>query len=269
MYEILSILSPRSLVLDLGSGSGSFDAGKYDLIVVGADVVAPLKRYANFVVCRASELPFRSESFQALVLNHSLEHFDHLAKTLHEIARVLARPGFLYIAVPDASTFTDRVYRWLARGGGHVNQFSDASTISRSVAQSTGLKHAGTRVLCTSLSFLNRRNAISKPPRKLLLFCNGREGFLRVLTFALRCMDRRLRWRTSMYGWAFYFGDLAGLDLTAWSNVCVRCGSGHPSWLLMNTGRVIKRRFFPTVYLCPQCNARNFFTQDEHFGYLR
>ncbi|MFZ0590492.1 MAG: class I SAM-dependent methyltransferase [Bryobacteraceae bacterium] len=268
MHEILSTLAPGSCVLDLGSGSGSFNAEKYALTVTGADLEAPPKRYANFVICRASQLPFRSRSFQALVLNHSLEHFDNLAESVHEIARVLAERGFLYIAVPDASTFTDRVYRWLARGGGHVNQFCDASNISRMVAASTGLKHAGTRVLCTSLSFLNRRNAVSRPPGKLLLFCNGHEGFLRVLTFVLRLLDRRFRWRTSMYGWAFYFGDLDALDLTAWSNVCVRCGSGHPSSSLKNSGRMIGRRFLPDVYFCPQCNARNFFTEDEYFGYL-
>lgn len=269
MHEILSTLVPGSRVLDLGSGSGSFDAKRYALTVVGGDLEAPSKRYANFVVCRAAQLPFKNGSFQALVLNHSLEHFDNLAGSLQEIGRVLAKPGFLYIAVPDASTLTDRVYRWLARGGGHVNQFSDPSIISRAVAASTGLRNTGTRVLCTSLSFLNRRNAVSKRPRKLLLFANGHEGFLRLLTYVLRCVDRQLRWRTSIYGWAFYFGDLDGLDLSAWSNVCVRCGSGHPSSLLKNTGRVIRRRLRPSIYLCPQCNARNFFTDDKDFRHLR
>jgi SAM-dependent methyltransferase len=269
MHEILSTLLPGSRVLDLGSGSGSFDAQKHDLTVVGADLETPSKRYANFVVCRASQLPFKNSSFQALVLNHSLEHFDNLAESLQEIGRVLAKPGLLYIAVPDASTFTDRVYRWLASGGGHVNQFFDPSIISRAVAASTGLRSAGTRVLCTSLSFLNRRNAVSKRPGKLLLFANGHEGFLRLLTYVLRCVDRRLRWRTSVYGWAFYFGDLSGLDLNAWSNVCVRCGSGHSSSLLKNSCRVITRRLLPSMYTCPQCGAQNFFTDDKDFGYLR
>jgi len=267
MHEILAILPPGSTVLDLGSGGGSFDRRAFPLTVVRADLAAPPKAGANFAVSCASRLPFADRSFGAVILNHSLEHFENLTDSVGEIARILADQAFLYIAVPDASTWTDRTYRWLSRGGGHINLFSDATVIPQMITAATGLKHAGTRVLCTSFSFLNRRNIVSRPPRKLVLFLYGHEGFLRGLNLLLRCLDHWFHWRTSVYGWAFYFGDVTP-DCRTWSNVCVRCGSGHPSSLLKR-GSVTYRPLLPSVYACPQCGTRNFLTDDEDFRALR
>ena len=262
MREILRALPPGSRVLDLGSGMGSFGVGDFDLTVVRADIEAPQREQSNFVVCTSSRLPFAKQSFRAVILNHSLEHFENLEQSVTEIASVLAPDAFVYIAVPDASTFTDRVYRWLAHGGGHVNSFTDPETIPRMITAATGLTHAGTRVLHTSLSFLNRYNIASRPPRKLLLFAYGHEGFLRLLTYALRRLDSCFRWRTSVYGWAFYLGRALAPQLDAWSNVCVRCGSGHPSSLLVQSGKLTQRKALLPMYVCPDCGAHNFFTDD-------
>ncbi|MFN3322816.1 MAG: class I SAM-dependent methyltransferase [Bryobacteraceae bacterium] len=263
MHEILTVLPGGSRVLDLGSGSGSFDASQLACNVVRADLDVPAPVPNAFVRCSASELPFANASFQALVLNHSLEHLENLPQCVTEMARVLAPGARLYIAVPDASTLTDRLYRWLARGGGHVNLFTDPDTVVRMITDATGLPHAGTRVLYTSLSFANRFNLKSRPPGKLLLLANGNETFLRVLNWALRKLDRWLGLRTSAYGWAFYFGELpSDADLEAWSNVCVRCGSGHASATLKAEGRVTERRFLPSVYRCPHCRTANFFFED-------
>ena len=268
VHEILAMLPPGAAVLDLGSGAGSFDAGGAALRVVRADLVAPPRARDNFVVCSAARLPFADCSFQAVILNHSLEHFEDLEAAIGELARVVSRTGFVYVAVPDASTLTDRVYRWLGRGGGHVNLFRDAGILSGRIAAATGLRHAGTRVLCTSLSFLNRRNIRGRPQRKLLLFLNGREGFLRALTFALRRIDRWFHRRTSVYGWAFYFGDGIRPDRAAWSNVCVGCGSASPSAALARAGKVRRRRWLPDVYDCPACGTRNYFTEDGTLSHL-
>jgi ubiquinone/menaquinone biosynthesis C-methylase UbiE len=110
------------------------------------------------VTARAEALPFRTGQFAAVISNHSLEHFEGLEEALDEIGQVINPQGFLYVAVPDSSTVTDRIYRWMAQGGGHVNRFTSASALIRRVSEKTGLPHAGTRVLCTSLSFLNRAN---------------------------------------------------------------------------------------------------------------
>src|SRR5579863_2500446 len=151
MHEILTALTPGSQVLDLGSGRGSFDATPFRLRIVRADIVPPGEKCGGFVACSAALLPFPDGSFRAVILNHSLEHFEDLPACVGEIARVLAKDGYLYVAVPDASTFTDRVYRWLGRGGGHVNPFTDPHAVVRMFTDATGLRHAGTRVLSTSL----------------------------------------------------------------------------------------------------------------------
>jgi hypothetical protein len=122
--------------------------------------------------------------------------------------------------------------------------------------------------LCTSLSFLNRRNLRAKAPRKLLLFGNGNENAIRWLTWLLRAFDRMFHRRASVYGWAYYFGGALDLDISTWSNVCVRCGSADPSALLRSTGKVTPRRFLPPEYTCRNCGTRNFFTDDEDFAYL-
>jgi hypothetical protein len=58
---------------------------------------------------------------------------------LSAIRRVLRDPAYLWVAVPDSSTVTDRVYCWLGRGGGHVNRFSDRDELARLIQQHTSL----------------------------------------------------------------------------------------------------------------------------------
>jgi hypothetical protein len=273
MYEILARLPLGSLVLDLGSGAGSFDTSA-PLTVIRADLdpprrQEPISRGTNhFIRCSAARLPLRSHSFRAVICNHSLEHFEDLDDSVREIARVLAPDGLLYIAVPDASTFTDRFYRWLARGGGHVNAFLDVRTVPRLIAGAGGPRHAATRLLCTSLSFLNRRNMTSRPPRKALVVGYGNENVLRFLTLSLKYLDRFFHTRACVYGWAYYFGDLADLDCAISSNVCVKCGSAHSSSWLEKTGRVT-RRLGLAAYSCPSCETWNFFTDDRHWQSLK
>ena len=43
----------------------------------------------------AAHLPFATASFDAVISNHSLEHFAQLDAALVEIGRVLKRPGKL------------------------------------------------------------------------------------------------------------------------------------------------------------------------------
>ena len=54
--------------------------------------------------------------------------------------------------MPDASTFCDKLYRWLSRGGGHVNAFTSSAELAATIERSTGLKHRATKTLHTSLS---------------------------------------------------------------------------------------------------------------------
>jgi hypothetical protein len=197
------------------------------------------------------------------VSNHSLEHFHDLAAALSEVGRVVKPSGAIYVAVPDSTTISDRLYRWLARGGGHVNPFSSAEDLASRIASATGLRHVATRTLCTSLSCLNRRNRRSRPPGRLLLLGAGTQISLRLFTGTFRLADRFLRTRASVYGWALYFGNIdAAVDRTTWTNVCIRCGAGHPSAWLRQQGFVAKALGILPIYRCPRCETRNFFTDD-------
>jgi len=264
VHEIFGILRPGAYVLDLGSRTGSFSSEGLACTTVCVDAEVPGSHPRLFVAARAEALPFRDGQFTAIISNHSLEHFEALPAALAEIGRVVARDGYVYAAVPDSSTVTDRIYRWLGRGGGHVNSFRSPSALSRRLSEKTGLPHAGTRVLGTSLSFLNRANIPGKRQKLLWLFGGGSERVLRVLTYAFRLLDRMLRTRTCVYGWAFYFGSGLQIETATWTNVCVRCGSAHPSARLRKEGFVAGRAF-----RCPQCGARNYFTRDEKYTFLR
>jgi len=217
----------------------------------------------NFVQADAAHLPFRNHCFAAIILNHSLEHFINLAPALREMGRVSSPAGAMFVAVPDSSTLSDRLYRWLGRGGGHVNAFTSAADVAAVVEHATGLRHVATRTLCTSLSFLNRRNIPDgRLPRRAWLVGGGNETILRFATYLFRKFDRCFGTRTSIYGWAFYFGKVAqNPDPLAWTNVCIRCGSGHPSaWLRRQPS--YRHSLFLSSYSCPNCGARNLYTSD-------
>lgn len=249
-------------MLDIGCAEGSFDAAPFPLRVIRLDLDRPRGQPLNFVQSDAAKLPFAANSFDGVVSNHSLEHFVDAETSLKEIGRVLKPEGFLYIAVPDASTITDRLYRSLARGGGHVNQFRSPDEVVRLVTRTTGIAHTTTRTLGTSLSFLNRRNAPRPMPRRIYLFGGGAEPVLVRLTYAFRLLDRWFGTRASIYGWAFYFGGTPDPE-PCWTNVCARCGSGHPATSLRPRRRWSGLRW----YVCPQCGAENLFTDDPMYNW--
>jgi len=84
------------------------------------------------------------------------------------------------------------------------------------------------------------------------------EPLLRLVYGCSRAMDRVLHTRTGVYGWAFYFGNVGErVELTARTNVCIRCGQAHLSERLP-----VRRRVFLRRYHCPDCGATNCFTRD-------
>ena len=259
MHEILSRLPPESIVLDLGSGPGSFDAACVAGRVVRIDLERCEKPAGPFAQADAAALPFPAAIFDAIISNHSLEHISDLPGALLEIRRVAKPAGALYIGVPDARTFSDKLYRWLGAGGGHVNAFIDETTLCNSITATTGLDHVATRLLHSGYSFLNRRAHVL--PRRAYLCGGGFEWTLQLATYVFRICDRLFHTRLSVYGWACYFGSAPPIDLTPRTNVCVRCGSGHASEWLAGVGAVKRFLFFP-YYQCPVCGAGNLWTKD-------
>jgi SAM-dependent methyltransferase len=268
VHEILENLAPGTRVLDIGSGSGSFPSSMGPFIAIRADLDRPSSRAPNFAQADAARLPFADAAFDAVISNHSLEHFHDLAGSLAEIGRVLKPTGALCVAVPDASTFCDRLYRWLARGGGHVNPFTSADDLAVTIQRATHLSHAGTRTLCTSLSYLNPKGFRRWSPKGLLVAGVGAQISLHLFTYFARLSDRRFGTRLSVYGWALYFGSLAvPVDADAWTNVCICCGSGAQSEWLRHLN-LVRRRFFLSVYRCPNCGTTNLFSDDRHYPHF-
>ena len=264
MYEILRNLPQGSFVLDLGCSQGSFpqSATAAQCIRLDRAPLLPGSHSSQMVQADATAIPFAHRAFAAIISNHSLEHFDGLSKALEEIARVVEPDGSLFIAVPDASTFTDRLYRWLSRGGGHVNAFTSTPELAVAIQRATGLPHVATRTLCSSLSFLNRCNSPRPIPKRLMLLGGGHSWSLFAYAWISRRIDRWFGLRTSVYGWAFYFGKIGEpVDTQTWVNVCIRCGSGCASQKLIETGRVHSAARF-LVYRCPTCGEMNPYTVD-------
>ena len=267
MQNLIAALPPGSRVLDLGAGAASFRTDRDDLTIVRLDIeIRPERAPGSYVAADAARLPFRAGVFDLIVSNHSLEHFPELEATLKEVGRTVKPGGAFYVAVPDVTTFTDRVYRWMGRGGGHVNGFRSADEVMKPVERFTGLPLRGQRDLFSSLSFLNRHNRRGRPQIKSVLFAFGNERFLAILSWVLRRMDRRFGTRWSKYGWSFYFGNvnMPG-GPKGWANVCVRCGSGFAQRYLKRLGAIqpLPDRF--EWYRCPNCGARNLLFEVDEF----
>jgi SAM-dependent methyltransferase len=270
MHEILRNLTAGARVLDLGSRSGSFTTdGCQAIRIVRLDLeLPPPGSRDGFVQADAARLPFRDHSFDAVIASHSLEHMTELGEVLQEMGRVVRRDGSLFVAVPDASTFTDHLYRWVYHGGGHVNAFRSADALAGQISKATGLKLAATRVLYSSFQFLDQRIFRPRPPRRLWLLGNGNPKFIAAMSYTVRVLDRMFRTRTSIYGWAFYFGDIREeVETIPWTNVCVGCGTAQSAAALIVNHRVRRWSVILKCYTCPYCGAWNLFTKDEKKGH--
>lgn len=265
MDEILRNLPAGSRVLDLGSRTGSFPADcSPAALVVRLDLEPALDSKDGFVQADAAQLPFPDRCFNAVIANHSLEHIHRLGEALAEIGRVVRADGSLYVAVPDASTFSDRLYRWVCHGGGHVNPFRSADRLAAEIVRATGLRLAGTRALFSSFEYLNRDHYLPRPPRRLWLVGNGYRRSIIVLSYAARLFDSVFHTRVSAYGWALYFGNVGEVvEPVPWSNVCVGCGAGYPAAWLQACSLVRRHLVVFRSYLCPSCQSWNFFTPDD------
>ncbi len=256
MQEILSTLQVGHRVLDLGSGpAGSFPANHTKATVIRIDSELHNPDLPNLAIADAAALPFPAACFEAAIANHTLEHFANLEGALAELKRVLKPNAMLYVAVPDASTLTDRIYRWLSKGGGHLNPFDDAERFSELVAMKTGRPHAMTRLLYSSFSFLNRCNSPVPRPRRLWLVGGGYEWSLKLTQVFFHAVDRTFGTRLRVYGWAFYFGPVNNVDRLPLPNMCVRCGSAHATSYLRQLA--VAKPGLIGSFRCPQCGAKN------------
>jgi SAM-dependent methyltransferase len=253
----LEDLPPSSKILDLGCGSGSLPEllGAHHVIGTDVDVAAP----AMFPRARADShrLPFAGQSFDLVICHHTLEHFHDVPGTIREIRRVLRPAGRLFVSVPDGTSFSDRLYRFLLCGGGHLQRFT-ITGIVKDIESGTGLHLAGSRELLSSFIFVDKRNFVPAPrgalpgplPRRMRWLgalpswsFSGLRIFLNVAARLTRC---------SRYGWALTFTPDKEIPVVepVSLNVCMFCGAGFDQEPLEPVAMLF--------YRCPRCAGLNF-----------
>jgi hypothetical protein len=99
------------------------------------------------------------------------------------------------------------------------------------------LPHVGTRVLCSSLLFLNRRTNPKISVSRRITFRGVWEPLLVLISGVFRLVDGHLQTRLSVYGWALYFGLVGGTRGPNSPSKCLRplrhgpsCRVVDPSW---------------------------------------
>jgi len=118
LREVIESAPPGAAVLDAGCGPGSWPyALRPDLAITGFDIKfppGPPPRGERVRVARAdlARLPFRDASFDLTVCHYVLEHVTELDACCDELARVTKPGGALYLSVPRAASFDDRLYRF-------------------------------------------------------------------------------------------------------------------------------------------------------------
>lgn len=124
LREVIEAAPRGARVLDAGCGPGSWPyALRPDLDLTGFDVKfppGPPEPRAGLRVFRGdlARLPLRAGGFDLVVCHYVLEHVTELEPCCDELARVTRPGGTLYLSVPRAASFDDRLYRfagWFAK----------------------------------------------------------------------------------------------------------------------------------------------------------
>ncbi len=112
LYTFATSYVAQKRVLDLGCGEGygSDTLARAARFVVAADyardaVAHARRKYARenlaFVVCDAQHLPFRAESFEAILSFEVIEHIPNVRTYLEEIRRVSAAMSAVIFSTPN------------------------------------------------------------------------------------------------------------------------------------------------------------------------
>lgn len=274
MDNILAILGQSQAAVDLGCGGGSFHYASYKCRIIGVNVTLnPVTLYRDgnriqFVLSRAAEIPLANASVDAVVCNHTFEHFPNYKGVLSEINRVLKPSAMLWIAIPNGFCFDDNLYRYIFKtdSGGHINRFHFHEFVD-DVHTHSDLKLIQWIPLFSSFIYLQkpRQERLRFPESARWLYDISeplRYAIILTLNLVPRLFDKLLATRISQYGWGFVFarGIVSLQPLPCYFNVCWKCGSGHPAKGLKASG-LVKSAFGLGLFSCPGCHAKNVFVK--------
>lgn len=122
----------KGRLLDIACGTGSIinslqhnNAKFFGVDISEFAVKNAAKSPDSYFLCSDAEnLPFASQSFDFVILNHILEHIENDKKCILDVSRILKSKGRVYIGSPNnrkTLLFLIRPYRWfIDKKEGHV-----------------------------------------------------------------------------------------------------------------------------------------------------
>jgi len=234
MSDVLAILPEHAHVLDLGCGGGSFPYAMFPAFTIAAldefpTPVVAFPAHVHYQQGRAEQLPYGDRSFDLIISNFVMEHVGDFAAAIDEIARVLKPGGYFYMAVPNARSFEDALYRGIYAGGGHLQRHSFESVVGTVYAR-TPLKLLSYLEWPGGFTFLLDREALRILAARVIEACRESLG-----------IDICAR---SNYIFVFQLGD--GLGRRTVAAVCGYCGSEAPADI--EGGH---------EWTCPNCRRQN------------
>jgi len=116
LKEIIRSLEPGGLVLDLGAGTGILSdiarEERHDLRYVALDPAMGMLKNApqhiGKVLGKAEDLPFRRNSFGAVLIGDAIHHVNDPEWAIIEVKRVLRKNGTFFIFDIDPDAFLGR-----------------------------------------------------------------------------------------------------------------------------------------------------------------
>lgn len=236
MAELLSRLPSGSRVLDLGCGNGSFPYDSFPNLEIDAldafpEPPQPFPTHVTYTQGYAEALPYANNVFDLVTANFVLEHVTDFEAAIAQISQVLKIGGYFYMAVPNAASFEDALYRGLYAGGGHLQRHSFESVMA-TVYRTTGFKLTAYVEWPAGFTFLQDREGLRSVTTVVANAC--REAF---------GIDIRSR-----SNYIFVFRHEYGIGRRLVAAVCTYCGSGkldnidnQQTWTCLTCGRINHR----------------------------
>ena len=234
MADLLGLLPDCARVLDLGCGGGSFPYDMFPTFTIDAldefpAPAVPFPAHVRYQQGRAERLPYGERAFDLIISNFVMEHVGDFAAAIDEVARVLKPGGYFYMAIPNARSFEDALYRSIYDGGGHLQRHSFESAVGTIYAR-TPLKLLSYLEWPAGFTFLLDREALRILTARVIEACRESLG-----------LDIRAR---SNYLFVFQSGE--GLGRRTVAAVCGYCGGEAPADVGGGQG-----------WLCPVCGRQN------------